>query len=241
MTTIDYDQAAEDYARNRRVHPAVLAGLVASVTGNSARQVLEVGCGTGNYAAALRRETGAPVTGIDPAAGMIHHAQVAGLEVAAGRGEALPCAAGAFDLVFTVDVIHHMVDVAAYFREARRVLRPGGAVCTVTDSDRIIATRQPLAVYWPETVDVELRRYHSLAALRGWMAAAGLATGDECTVEHTYFLVDAQPYRARAYSTLRLIPEEAWRRGLAHMEADLARGPITCVARYVLLWGRNTN
>ena len=54
-----------------------------------------------------------------------------------------------------MDVIHHVVDRAAYYREAYRVLKPGGQVCTVTDSPWIIRHRQPLSEYFPETMPVE--------------------------------------------------------------------------------------
>jgi hypothetical protein len=56
-------------------------------------------------------------------------------------------------------------------------------------------------------------------------------------VEFAYQLHDAEPYRRRAYSTLQRIEDAAWRAGLARLEADLARGPVTCVARYTLVWG----
>ncbi|OFX26719.1 MAG: hypothetical protein A2Z07_02230 [Armatimonadetes bacterium RBG_16_67_12] len=45
------------------------------------------------------------------------------------------------------------------------------------------------------------------------------------------------PYRDRAFSSLHLIPQEAFARGLARMEQDLREGPIHCVSRYLLLWG----
>ncbi|MER3438994.1 MAG: hypothetical protein C4346_16180 [Chloroflexota bacterium] len=51
-----------------------------------------------------------------------------------GRAEVLPFKAQSFDLVFSVDVVHHISDRLAAFREARRVLRPRGWCCTVTDS-----------------------------------------------------------------------------------------------------------
>ncbi len=79
-----------------------------------------------------------------------------------------------FDLVFSVDVIHHVSDKAAFYREAARVLQPGGHACTVTDSEEIIRRREVLSGYFPETVEVELARYPRLADLEGWMAEAGL-------------------------------------------------------------------
>lgn len=234
---MNYDRLAADYAATRQVHPGIMAQLAGAIRSTGAQAVLEVGCGTGNYAAALQAATPASVWGVEPSAGMLDYARAAGVMGCQGMAEALPFCAGAFDLVFTVDVVHHMQDVPRYFAEARRLLRGGGLLCTATDSERIIATRQPLAVYWPQTVASELERYHPIGRLRGWMDAAGFTDGREEEVEFAYGLRDAEPYRRRAYSTLQRIPDAAWQAGLARLEADLLRGPVQCVARYTLVWG----
>ena len=56
-------------------------------------------------------------------------------------------------------------------------------------------------------------------------------------VEFRSPLADIQAYRDKAYSSLHLIPEDAFQRGIAQMEQDVRRGPIPCVSRYTLLWG----
>ena len=52
---------------------------------------------------------------------------------------------------------------------------------------------------------------------------------------------DIQAYRDRAFSSLHLIEEEAFRRGISRLEADLARGPIPCVSLYTMIWGSVAN
>ena len=151
-----------------------------------------------------------------------------GIRGCQGRAEAIPLATAAAGLLFSVDVIHHVRAVPAYFAEARRVLRPGGLICTATDSEEIIATRRPLATYWPETVPSELERYHPISRLRQWLEGAGFQGVRDEEVEFAYLLHDAEPYRRRAYSTLQRIDDEAWRRGLARLEADLQRAPVPC-------------
>jgi SAM-dependent methyltransferase len=164
-------------------------------------------------------------------------ARSGGVHCQPGRAESLDFPAGFFGLVFSVDVIHHVADRGRYFQEAHRVLKPGGQVCTVTDSERIIRQRRPLAVYFPETVEVELGRYPPIAELRELMQQAGFGHLGEETAEFAYQLGDLQPYRDKAFSSLHLIPEAAFRRGMERMERDLRAGPIPCVSRYLLLWG----
>lgn len=237
---IQYDRIALEYARHRKVHPEVLRSLVSHSGIDGDSRVLEVGCGTGNYIAAIGAAVGCSCWAIDPSEEMLAAARIRSAHVTfrAGRAEQLKFETGSFDLVFSVDVIHHLENYAAYLGEVFRVLEPGGLVCTVTDSEWIIRHREPLAVYFPETVEVDLRRYPRLTDLRAFMQRAGLGDIEENLVEFPYEAADSSPYAEKAFSALHLISEDAFEQGLERMESDLRAGPVPWVSRYVLLWGR---
>jgi ubiquinone/menaquinone biosynthesis C-methylase UbiE len=158
-----------------------------------------------------------------------------------GSAEEIDLPPTSLDLVFSVDVIHHVADRPAYYRQAYRVLAPGGRICTVTDSEWIIRHRQPLSTYFPETVEPELARYPRIDSLCEMMSQAGFVEIEQHSVESSYALDDIQIYRDKAFSALHLIADEDWARGIAGMEADLAHGPLPCVARYTLLWGKRSS
>lgn len=235
---VDYNQAADAYAAHRQVHGGVFHRLAAACRDRPGARVLEVGCGTGNYAGALASSTPCAVWGLDPSVGMLRQAASSQPAVVflAGRAERLPFRAASFHLVLSVDVIHHVTDRARYFRQVSRVLRPGGCVCTVTDSADIIRKREILSGYFPETVDVELLRYPDLSELEGWIASAGLRGTCVEIVEQPYWVADAAPYRDRAFSSLHLISDAAWRAGVTRLERDLERGPVCAVSRYACVW-----
>ncbi len=237
MKRTDYRALADRYAEHRQVQPEVFTRLV-SVLGPRSR-VLEVGCGTGNYVAAISDAVGCACSGVDPSTEMLGKLLERGCRVRAveAPAEDLRFPDGAFDLVFSVDVIHHVTDRGAAFREAFRVLEEGGLLCTVTDSEWIIRHREPLALYFPETIGVELARYPNTRTLRAEIAAAGFGCLKEETAAHTYYLTDAAAYREKTYSSLHYLSDEAFQRGLARLEADLHNGPILCTSRYVLFWG----
>ena len=105
-------------------------------------RVLEVGCGTGVVSRALARRLGgaAHVTGVDQSPAFIAAARrfaaaeglVPAFEVA--DAQALPGGEARFDAVVAHTLLSHVTDPAAVLAEARRVLKPGGALA-VFDGD----------------------------------------------------------------------------------------------------------
>ena len=69
------------------------------------------------------------------------------------------------------------------------------------------------------------------------MARAGFVACSAVEVAQSYELEDIQPYQDRAFSSLLLIDDEAFARGIARLEAELARGPIPSLSLYTLVWG----
>ncbi len=158
------------------------------------------------------------------------------VQLVLGAAEALPFLDEQFDFVFSIDVIHHVADPAASLVQAFHVLSSGGRVCVGTDDEETIGGRVH-SRYFPETVEVELARYPAIPEVRSAMAAAGFTEIQEERTASSYQVLDSRPYRDRAFSSLHLISEEDFRRGLERMERDLEGGPIECVARQFLLWG----
>src|SRR5215212_7758758 len=104
-----------------------LRELVGDVRGLS---VLDLGCGTGRHTLWLAA-AGARVTAVDFAEGMLAEARrKPGAEavrfLAHDLHDPLPLPDGAFDRVVSRLVLEHLRDLGGFFREARRVLRPGG-------------------------------------------------------------------------------------------------------------------
>lgn len=237
--SIDYNEVALEYAQHRRINPIVLEALIREGQLDCLSQVLEVGCGTANYISALEALTNCHAYGCDPSQEMLVQARsrTATLSLKEGRAEKLDYADDMFDLVFSIDVIHHVEDHQAYYQEAFRVLKPGGKLCTITESPELIARRKPLAIYFPETVTADLKRYPPAANLRQWMTQAGFTSQWEKVLSYPYEKKDIKDYRDKAYSCLHMISEEAFMAGLKRMEADLQNGPIACLSQYLFLWG----
>jgi SAM-dependent methyltransferase len=237
---LDYDDLATEYARHRRTYPGLVEHIVERAGIGARSTVLEVGCGTANHLAEVRRTTGARCLGVEPSEGMRRQAAAhpEELELRPGTAEELDLPAGTVDLIMTVDMIHYVREPRRYFERAFAALRPGGHIVTVTDSEWVIRNRMPVAHYFPAIVAAEATRYHPIPALAGDLALAGFTGLDERMIESDYELRDASRFRDKSYSCLHLISDDDFAAGITAMEADLARGPIRANQRSLALWGR---
>jgi ubiquinone/menaquinone biosynthesis C-methylase UbiE len=96
--------------------------------------VLDIGCGAGEFSAALR-EAGVQPIAVDVAREALSRAseRVPGLDARLWRaGEPLPVDDGAVDAIWAGEVIEHVVDLAPWLSELRRVLRPRGTLLLTT-------------------------------------------------------------------------------------------------------------
>jgi 2-polyprenyl-6-hydroxyphenyl methylase/3-demethylubiquinone-9 3-methyltransferase len=110
-------------------------------------RVLDVGCGSGWFSAALS-EAGFSVSGVDVAAEALRRARLraSGVEFALAReGEELPFEAGSFGAAWLGEVLEHVQDGIALLEEVARVLEPGGVLIASTP-DHGLALRARLAL-----------------------------------------------------------------------------------------------
>jgi SAM-dependent methyltransferase len=113
------------FLQNRQVLTSELL-LLKRALGEPGR-TLSVGCGSGLFESLLRREHGIAIDfGVEPAEGMARIAEKRGLSVRIGVAEELPHEDDAFDTVVQNGTPGYTKDLARAFREAYRVVRPGG-------------------------------------------------------------------------------------------------------------------
>ena len=108
--------------------------LVDAVVAAAPGRVLEVGCGWGELAEWIARETGAVAVAIDLSPRMVELAVERGIDASVADVQALPFADGEFDLVVAAWMLYHVPDLQRGLSEIARVLRPGGTFVAATNS-----------------------------------------------------------------------------------------------------------
>lgn len=128
--TASYDEIADWYehdflagARGSAEHPLGIDRALRTLLDTGSGPCLEVGCGTGEWAA-LVRELGRTPIGADLSAGMLRYAQPRMAVVRADAGE-LPFASGGLPAAITVMAHTDMPHYPAVLNEIARVLAPG--------------------------------------------------------------------------------------------------------------------
>ena len=205
---VDYDRLAPTYdARydgDQRSGTGV--ALRALVEARRARDVLEVGCGTGHWLCELQRAAtriasgtqsgpirvggrvrarpyGMRVCGLDLSSGMLCRARDKGasLNLVRGRASQLPFANATFDLVYCVNAIHHFDRPRAFVHEARRTLRAGGTLAVIGMDPRRQRDTWYIYDYFEGVYETDLRRFPSWSTVMDWMTEEGLVNV-ECHV-----------------------------------------------------------
>src|SRR5215218_6215446 len=185
MARVDYDRMAPEYVRGRVLpgegmeawRQAVEPWVPVGEGGGS--PVLDLGAGTGQFAAAIAGWFGVEVVAVEPSEGMRAQAARAhphpAVRWVAGRAERLPLREGVVAWAWVSTVVHHLDDLDAAAAELGRVLRPGGVVLV---RQAVVGRMEHITLY---------ERFFPAAGARlaGAQFAAGLAALDRAMEAET--------------------------------------------------------
>ncbi len=147
MTTAYVAALFDEYAPRFETHltqaldyrgPQILMdALEQAAPGRRFPEAMDLGCGTGLMAEAIREHVGA-IDGVDVSPAMVSHARGRGIyrDLDAGEMVAALSAKGAarYDLILAADVLVYVADCESLFRTVAHALRPGGLFAFTTQT-----------------------------------------------------------------------------------------------------------
>jgi len=237
MARVDYDRMAPDYLKGRALPPAGMAPWRAAMAPwmaavrNSPGPVLDLGAGTGQFAAAIAEWFGVEVVAVEPAAGMraqaVRHHPHPGVAWVAGVAERLPLRDGGCALAWVSTVVHHLDDLAAAAAELGRVLRPGGPVLVRQAFPGRMAAITLYERFFPGAGAALIAGggLPTVERVEAAFAAAGFRTQalqQVAQVSAPSLAAYLDKVRLRADTGLRLLPDDQFAAGLAGLERAAA-------------------
>jgi len=193
--------------------------------------LVDIGAGTGAFAAAFSEWFGLSVFAVEPSAAMRDQIpRTPAIQVLEGNASALPLPDESADAAWLSLVIHHIPDLEVAAHEIRRVLRPGAPVLIRQGFPGRIG-RVELVRWFPETART-VDTYPSITDTCEAFAAAGFHQDALEQVRETYpasladFLNQADTFR-RADTTMRNLTEAEFLRGKDRLRRAVQRAERT--------------
>jgi SAM-dependent methyltransferase len=220
---VDYARVGRGYARQRRTDPSIAALIHAAL--GPAHTVLSVGAGAGSY-----EPTDRAVVAVEPSEAMLAQRGADRSPAVRAVAGALPFTDDAVDAAMATVTIHQWPDPVAGIAEMRRVTT-GPVVILTFDPGAL--DRLWLVDYAPDLIEIESRRYPTIAALveslGGGTIVHPVAVPFDCPdgfTEAFYGRPEAflNPEVRRSQSAWTLIDRAAERRAVESLAADLASG-----------------
>jgi ubiquinone/menaquinone biosynthesis C-methylase UbiE len=174
MMSSKYDHIGKSYDQTRRADSYLLNQMYALLGAAVHGQVVDIGCGSGNYTIGLAQK-GVSMTGIDPSQEMLGkaRAKTSQIQWIHGTAEHIPLDDHTADGALASLTIHHWNDIEKGMAEIARILKPGGRFVLFG------FTRQQMRGYWlnhyfPVTMENSIQVTPEINQVQASMRSAGV-------------------------------------------------------------------
>lgn len=231
----DYSKIASSYDKGRTLSEQIINIWLDAVSrfarAPEGARLLDLGCGTGRFSIPLAAKLRFSVTGADFSKEMLDKAREKDtaklVKWDQQDAQNLTYPDSSFDIVFMSHLLHHCDDPDKVIRGCRRVLKAAGVVLVRHGCIEQIRNDAE-HTFFPETLTVDKARIFSLPRMESCLKAAGFSniTSEEI-IQQTFpsGTNHLERVRLKNTSTLTLIPQDAFERGVQKLEEYITGHP----------------
>ena len=219
---------SEKYDTHRAADMRVVGEVIDKLKITETMNVLDFGCGTGNYLKALQLKGYSNLFGLDPSEDMRKKAfEKTALTIKEGSHLNIPYEDNFFDAVFLINSVHFVDDLRVLFDNLQRVCKKDALVLIATQSRELMRNRF-YNKYFPSLLEIDYKRYHeidkiiSIAEQNGFSLRSNhnFINGTDMPVDEEYFSL----VQNKAFSIFALLPEDEFNKGISLFKEDMKDG-----------------
>lgn len=184
----DYNRISKIYDERYKDSklPGIVSKLLSFTDKENAQTILEIGCGTGYWLSNINKNN--RLFGLDLSIGMLKKASaIKGLHLFCGDADRMPIKNEKFDLVFSINAMHHFQNPKQFVLSSFNLVKPGGKFCIFATNPVDSENEWYIYKYFKNTYENDIKRFPQIDDIKEWIIEAGFKN---VGVEHSDIVVN---------------------------------------------------
>lgn len=225
---VDYTGISEIYDSYRSYTDDVIKRIIELGRISGGKNVLDLGCGTGNIAYQIKNTINCHLIGVDVSPDMLKVASSKVLEVVLADvdNQRLPFRDGSFDTIVGAYVVHQIKNLNLMLAECYRVLKDGALVLLTSSHKQIEGQHPIIKEFFPSYVRIDKRRFPDINRIHSLLESLSFKNirYEEVTVANIPIDCEyLQKVKNKYVSTYHLMSEREFEVGIARLEAFIRK------------------
>jgi ubiquinone/menaquinone biosynthesis C-methylase UbiE len=222
---VNFDEFSKRYDKLRTADLGIIQLFIDKAKLQKDSNILDFGCGTGNYLVALRNNGFNNLYGIDNSLGMLTQAKnKLDADLIFGDHYNYPIFENYFDFIFLIDVIHLIDNMDLLVNRFIQSLKWQGIIAVVTQSHEQI-NNYFFNKYFPSVSVVDIARHPSIDKITSTFKQLGFSLKEKISYIQDELLLINEDYlrkmKEKCFTFFELIPTEEFDLGIKMFENDL--------------------
>jgi SAM-dependent methyltransferase len=170
----DYNRVSKIYDERYKTSklPGIVSKLLSFTDTKDSKKILEIGCGTGYWLSNIDSKN--KLFGLDLSIGMLKKAAAnKGLNLLCGDANKLPVKEAKFDIVFSINAMHHFPNPKAFILDSIKLVKTGGKFCVFATNPVATENEWYIFKYFESTYEKDRKRFPEIDEIVKWVEEAG--------------------------------------------------------------------